>query len=138
MLAILDTIFDQCAVNLIPCRIQHTGPTKITKRYWTPSPISPQETAAYFRGRRLKGTIVKLPDTMQGIILRKSDKTILEPRTAIAEESNEVEQRTPVVEKISTFASMTFYGHDMSPTDDNMINSITEWLDLAEAIHTGQ
>lgn len=28
---------DTCTVNILPCRIHHDGPTKVTKRYWSPS-----------------------------------------------------------------------------------------------------
>ncbi|EHY59344.1 hypothetical protein ABEF95_015458 [Exophiala dermatitidis] len=27
---------DSCTVNVLPCRIHHDGPTKVTKRYWCP------------------------------------------------------------------------------------------------------
>jgi len=30
------TLPDKCSVNVLPCRIHHDGPTKVTKRYWAP------------------------------------------------------------------------------------------------------
>jgi hypothetical protein len=27
---------DDCSAHILPCRIQYDGPTKVTKRYWSP------------------------------------------------------------------------------------------------------
>ncbi|KAF8545393.1 hypothetical protein BDD12DRAFT_811615, partial [Trichophaea hybrida] len=51
------------SVNLLPCRINYTGPTNATKNHWSPSPSS---STAYFRGRRLVGKDVELPKGYTG------------------------------------------------------------------------
>lgn len=28
---------DECTLNILPCKINHTGSTKVTKRFWRPS-----------------------------------------------------------------------------------------------------
>jgi hypothetical protein len=80
---------DKCSPNVLPCRISYTGPSKVTKRFWSPSLekgrlntprikssfIHPradsaldQTKTAYFRGRKLRGRIVKVPEGYEGML----------------------------------------------------------------------
>lgn len=60
-----------CAVNVLPCRIQHNGPVNATTRHWTPDVGSDgnQNTVAtaYFRGRKLTGKVLDLPEGYRGM-----------------------------------------------------------------------
>jgi ribonuclease H2 subunit C len=38
-----------CTLNILPCRIHHTGPTKVTKRYWAPLDGKGQQTKRSLR-----------------------------------------------------------------------------------------
>lgn len=73
---------DACTVNILPCRVHHNGPAKVTKRYWDPVaekgtksklPLGSLLTCidgskvAYFRGRKLKGTSVRIPEGYKGM-----------------------------------------------------------------------
>jgi hypothetical protein len=59
-----------CAVNVLPCRIQHNGPVNATTRHWTPQASSDgKSNTAYFRGRKLNGTVVDLPDGYTGMLI---------------------------------------------------------------------
>lgn len=82
---------DKCALNVLPCRIQHNGPSKVTKRHWDPTTEKGRQLAgeaaaatrtdqsidgsktSYFRGRKLKGTTVALPSGYEGITLQIDD-----------------------------------------------------------------
>jgi ribonuclease H2 subunit C len=56
-----------CAVNVLPCRIQHNGPVNATTRHWTPEVSADgKSNTAYFRGRKLNGKVVNLPDGYRG------------------------------------------------------------------------
>ncbi|RMY67804.1 hypothetical protein D0862_15046 [Hortaea werneckii] len=72
--------------NLLPCSIHHSGPIKISKRYWSPTTTTPitNPTAlpdddgtknslqtAHFRGRKLQGRKIRLPKGYIGRILQK-------------------------------------------------------------------
>ncbi|GAB1736711.1 hypothetical protein NU219Hw_g8328t1 [Hortaea werneckii] len=73
--------------NILPCSIHHSGPIKISKRYWSPTtttPITTHPTAhpdnngtknslqtAHFRGRKLQGRKLRLPKGYLGRILQK-------------------------------------------------------------------
>jgi Ribonuclease H2 non-catalytic subunit (Ylr154p-like) len=80
---------DKCSPNVLPCRISYTGPSKVTKRFWSPSlekgtlhtprvkssfvhPCADsaldQTRTAYFRGRRLRGRVVKVPEGYEGTL----------------------------------------------------------------------
>jgi len=57
-----------CAVNILPCRIQHNGPVNASTRHWTPEVSDDgKSNTAYFRGRKLNGTVVELPDGYEGM-----------------------------------------------------------------------
>ncbi|KAF7845659.1 hypothetical protein BT93_L1371 [Corymbia citriodora subsp. variegata] len=129
---------ERCSISFLPCKIQKTGAAKISKRYWKPR-VQPDSTkTVYFRGRRLRGRVVKLPESMDGNILKLSDKTMQDTvsNDVLDQADHEDPEPVAVVEKLSIFNELTFYGHDILPaTEDSMITGLTEWLDLAEAIH---
>jgi len=129
---------DTTSINILPCRINHDGPTKVTKRYWQPRTEADNTRTAHFRGRRLRGRVVKVPGQYQGLVLKASDRTIIEP-VLPAEDDDEPELREPVkvVEEVSTFNEMTIWGHDQIPaSDDPLIKGVEEWISFAEAIHS--
>ncbi len=82
---------DTCTTNILPCRIHHDGPAKVTKRYWSPqaekgtlegvNDISSTQywgradqsngstdgtKSSHFRGRKLRGRVMKLPAGYEG------------------------------------------------------------------------
>lgn len=62
-----------CAVNVLPCRIQHNGPVHASTRHWTPEITSDgnqnSTATAYFRGRKLNGRVLDLPEGYRGMYL---------------------------------------------------------------------
>jgi ribonuclease H2 subunit C len=64
-----ETNTPSCAVNVLPCRIQHNGPVNASTRHWTPQESSDgKSNTAYFRGRKLNGRVVELPDGHVGML----------------------------------------------------------------------
>ena len=57
----------RCSANLLPCRIHHDGPVDAHHRYWKSETSVDGTKTAYFRGRKLQGLSVKVPDGYQGI-----------------------------------------------------------------------
>ena len=55
-----------CTPNILPCKIHHNGPVNASSRHWDPKTSHNGKEEAYFRGRRLQGHTVKLPDGYQG------------------------------------------------------------------------
>ncbi|MCJ1477692.1 hypothetical protein MMC13_006365 [Lambiella insularis] len=52
--------------NVLPCRINHTGPVNASRRYWNIEQDDKDRKVAYFRGRKLFGREVKLDDNYKG------------------------------------------------------------------------
>lgn len=126
--------------DILPCRINHTGTTKITKRYWQPKVDGDGNKTVYFRGRRLRGRTVRIPEQYQGLILKSSDKVITQVPTVFEDGDEDEEPELPetvkVVEQIGTIENMTIWGHDqVPPSDDVLVKGVEEWIALAEAIH---
>ncbi|KAA8571359.1 hypothetical protein EYC84_000677 [Monilinia fructicola] len=114
--------------NLMPCRINHTAPIKVDKRYWDPKVIrnrrGKEELVAYFRGRRLIGRKVKVPEGWRGVVLRVGEEIM--PRASRAEERRgedagmdvdgdedemeEEEMETKIVDEEATFDDLTVWG----------------------------
>lgn len=129
---------DSCIVNILPCRINHDGRMKITKRHWITSAESDGTRTAHFRGRRLRGRVIRLPDQYQAFILNATDKTIVEPPPLVDDEDEEPEIPEPVriVEQVSKVEEMIIWGHDQVPAPDSiLVRSVDEWVAFAEAIH---
>lgn len=144
MLAIREASDDKTSVNILPCRIDHNGPAKVTKRYWRPETEKDGTKTAYFRGRRLRGKSLKVPQGYKGLILKSTEKTLVEavPVQIVEEEADddESEEELPepvkIIEKVSSFEEMTIWGHDHVPSaEDDFIKGVEEWIAFAEAIH---
>ena len=61
-----------CHPHLLPCRIHHDGPVEAGDRYWRPEKSDDGKQTAYFRGRRLQGRTLTVPDGYKGMAARRS------------------------------------------------------------------
>ena len=78
MLAIHSTNADkQVTPNVLPCAIKHNGPVSAAERYWNPSTEQDGTTTAFFRGRKLRGKRIALPEGYEGAVLQKTDKKVI-------------------------------------------------------------
>ena len=57
----------KCSPNVLPCRINHDGPVNAAKRYWDPTTEADGTKTAYFRGRKLRGKTIQLPEGYRGL-----------------------------------------------------------------------
>ncbi|OQU99090.1 hypothetical protein CLAIMM_04777 [Cladophialophora immunda] len=143
---------DKCVANILPCRIHHNGPTKVTKRYWSPQVERDGTATSYFRGRRLRGKPLKVPLGYQGVVAKTTDRflpqpcrtqlgptyTVVDEDIEIVDDADEDEPPEPVkvLEELSTFEDVIVWGHDAVPTNEDIfVKGIEEWIAFAEAIH---
>ncbi|KAF7948041.1 hypothetical protein EAE96_009109 [Botrytis aclada] len=136
--------------NLIPCRINHTAPIKIEKRYWDPkitkNPRGKEELVSYFRGRRLIGRKVKVPEGWRGVVLKVGEEIM--PRESTAEDERredeededemaEKEIETKIVDEEGTFDDLTVWGHEclVDASGDMVVRGMEEWMAWTSAIH---
>ncbi|KAI8172472.1 hypothetical protein K4K48_013229 [Colletotrichum sp. SAR 10_66] len=135
-----DSSKSKAVANLLPCRIHHDGPIgEVDSSFWNPTKTDDGKNVAYFRGRKLHGTTVKLPEKYRGVVMEKSDK--IENRQSEVEE--EVEEEEPLVEVgamdvKAEFDEMVIWGHEASAeaASDPYVRSIEEWLTVADQIHS--
>ncbi|KAL8950645.1 MAG: hypothetical protein Q9222_003329 [Ikaeria aurantiellina] len=130
--------------NLLPCRIHHDGPIKVHPRYWNPQPDENGTPEAYFRGRKLKGREVKLPEGYKGVAVRDGVKLDDErredelKRTKVEDDDDEDEEEEglKVMDQVAEFGEYMVWGHEsVVDGDDGFIKGVEEWIRFAEMMH---
>lgn len=96
---------------------------------------------AYFRGRKLHGQSVKVPQGYRGIIVEKQEA--VKPQTARHDEPETVdldaeEDDVPLgaLKKRSDFDDMIVWGHESNAeaSSDPYVRGVDEWVALAEQV----
>ncbi|KAL4786777.1 ribonuclease H2 non-catalytic subunit-domain-containing protein [Aspergillus varians] len=129
-----------CTPNILPCRIHHDGPVKSLNRYWSPTVDEKDKNlqTSYFRGRKLRGRRVQIPEGYEGVVAAHTDREI--PTAASSESVNEEGERdepVKILEKQATFSDYVVWGHETIPAaDDSFVKGVEEWVKFAEAMHT--
>ncbi|CAI7591737.1 hypothetical protein PCG10_005795 [Penicillium crustosum] len=131
----------KCTPNIIPCRIHHDGPIDSLNRYWTVKDEKDNTQTVHFRGRKLRGRRVALPDGYQGVVATSTDRVLPTTQRADSDgaEDAETEPEEPVkiMEMQSTFDEFVVWGHEALPAaDDTFVKGVEEWLQFADAMHT--
>ena len=94
-------------------------------------------STAFFRGRKLQGTTVKLPEGYRGVVAVTSAAE--EPSTRPDEvEVVDLEAETPqgTLQTQATFDEMVVWGHEsaVDAAADPYLRGAEEWLGLAEKV----
>lgn len=144
MLAINSTRSDKTVTpNILPCAIKHNGPVSAEERYWNPSTEQDGSTTSFFRGRKLRGKKVVLPEGYEGVVLQKTDKKVIaKPSIPIpgAEDGAEdgtapKEIDTLFMDQHATFEEIMVWDHEAVPEGaDVYVKGIEEWIGFAEAV----
>ena len=149
--------------NILPCRINHSGPISITSTHWNPTTTTSTSTTststkqptptAYFRGRKLLGRRLRVPEHYTGYLLQKTDNLIPQKATSkphgyiASDELNGVdgmladdelgETKVKAMECVAGFDDVIVWGHDQVPgEDDEYGRGMEEWMAFAEAVST--
>jgi len=123
--------------NILPCTIKHNGPISAAQRYWNPTLEADGTSTAYFRGRKLQGRKIALPEGYQGAVLQKTEKQVGAP--ALPDEDGMVEDavqvETNIMEQQGSFEEIMVWGHEAVPADDDVyVKGMQEWIGFAEAV----
>ncbi|THY69733.1 hypothetical protein D6C93_10544 [Aureobasidium pullulans] len=110
------------------------------------APSDGQTNTAYFRGRKLNGKTVNLPEGYRGAILQKTN-TILPPTitpstsTSLEDEedassSSSSTPETKILQEVATFDKIVVWGHEVQPDgqEDVYVRGVSEWIGLATAV----
>ncbi|KAF2162738.1 hypothetical protein M409DRAFT_26975 [Zasmidium cellare ATCC 36951] len=129
----------QITPNILPAKIHHNGPIPTPKRYWNPQPqsTSPNEQEVYFRGRKLLGQKIPLPEKYEGVVLQKTDKTLpVQKKDEDGDGEDEEDVEVKIMEQNGKFSEIVVLGHEVVPgEEDDYQKGIEEWVGFAEAIH---
>ncbi|KAL8779516.1 MAG: hypothetical protein Q9194_001415 [Teloschistes cf. exilis] len=135
--------------NLLPCQIHYDGPVNASKRYWDPQRIKDCNPEVYFRGRKLEGRGVKLPEGYKGVVVKDTGKQVgsLEQKGNVErtsrrekesgdEDEEDEEESVGVMEEVGDFEEVVVWGHErIVGSDDEVVKGVEEWISLAETIH---
>lgn len=107
------------------------------------------EAIAYFRGRKLKGKEVRVPDGYRGVVVRRKgaeggDRKV-EDRWRKGEygnddqgeeqEEEEEEEEVAILEELATFEEVVVWDHEKTvEADDEVVKGLEEWARFAEAV----
>ncbi|OAY71492.1 ribonuclease H2 subunit C [Ananas comosus] len=120
-------------VHLLPCSIKHNGPCAIS-HYFKPRTtdvevdgLSVEE--AFFRGRKLLGATVPIPDGYRGYILER--KKLGKGKDAEGSTDGDFSSWASRAE----FRSVTYWDHDILPSTDDPLLRCFHWFPVANALH---
>ncbi|KAL2137223.1 hypothetical protein VTI74DRAFT_6434 [Chaetomium olivicolor] len=125
--------------HLLPCRVHHNGSVEPVQCFWEPKANDDGTSTAYFRGRKLQGKTVKLPEGYRGVVALVSGP---KGPTRHPEDSQvvdlEAETSQGSLHSQAEFDDMVLWGHEAAPdpSADPYSKGVEEWITLAERIHS--
>ncbi|KAM0548512.1 hypothetical protein ACHAPJ_009835 [Fusarium lateritium] len=125
--------------NVLPCRIHHDGSIDPVSAYWTPTTADDGSKLAYFRGRKLQGKVVKLPEQCRGVVVERTPEK--DPKIATeepVEDADAEQEQTGSMQITAEFDEMIVWGHETvaDASADPYVRSMEEWLQVADRIHS--
>lgn len=152
-----DPSCDKATPNVLPCRIQHDGPVSQVNSYWKPSQepgiydsamvaetftncVTDGKRVVYFRGRKLHGRALRLPEGYRGAVVDKTEPPKpQEPRPDEPEVVDlEAEDEMPLgaLETKAEFDEIVIWGHESvaDTNSDPYVRGVDEWIKLAEKV----
>ncbi|KAJ7969286.1 Ribonuclease H2 subunit C like [Quillaja saponaria] len=119
-------------VHQLPSSIKFDGPSSVSQ-YFKPKPAGIETEGlmveeAYFRGRKLQGTTVSLPEGYCGFVLGKKSngKRI---------SSDMSEENSNCWKVNATFENIMYWNHDSLPSQNDAFLRSLHWLTVAKALH---
>ncbi|KAJ3020959.1 Ribonuclease H2 subunit C [Thoreauomyces humboldtii] len=118
------------SLHLLPCKIHHTGPARVSSFFVPSSSSSCEDNAkltASFRGRGLQGVKVSVPDGYEGVIYRESGMH------KVSEEGGEASSLRSM-RREGKFDGFVAWGHDEVPGVGGGHDGVglVAWLEIAD------
>lgn len=143
--------------NILPCRIHHNGPIAPVADYWNPTSadgidlpsrllppsvlandlLADKSKVSYFRGRKLQGKSIKLPEQCRGVVMeRTTDETPPAETVDPIEDGDDASERVGTMKVTGEFDEVVVWGHEVlgDAAGDPYIRSMEEWLHVAERV----
>ncbi|CAN6639627.1 hypothetical protein TRVA0_017S02256 [Trichomonascus vanleenenianus] len=117
--------------HVLPCKIHHNGPASVDKYF------DPENGEVYFRGRRLLSESYALPEGYKGLVFKEvPNRPSFDQREEDEEDEEEGLVDVQTLKAIEEFKTITVWGHEQKPSNDDPWMSINEWISLSTLIHT--
>lgn len=153
-----DATLSQLPPCILPCHVKYSGPAPVADFFKIETTATNDHCEAYFRGRKLVGTTVNVPDQYTAVVYGSSREAITRTARQPACHSTRVptsgdvdrerlatgeEQEQDEVEEVTQWDlkhksnRMIVFG-DSAPLNtekDAVIKGLTEWIQLANIIH---
>ncbi|KAI0131813.1 ribonuclease H2 non-catalytic subunit-domain-containing protein [Xylariales sp. AK1849] len=130
-------------LHLLPCRIHHDGDIDTTESYWDPAENQDNMKTAYFRGRKLHGKTISLPEGYYGSVVEKGETRREVPAQDELDDDVEVQEMPEAIEVAplngkAHFDDIVVWGHESTAdaSADPYVRSIEEWISFADQIHS--
>lgn len=100
------------------------------------------KSEAYFRGRKLIGQEIKVPEGYRGVMVKDAGKESKAAQDAGKQEARadddpveEEEEELDVLQEIGSFDEIILWGHEsIAESDDAFVKGMGEWIRFAEAV----
>jgi len=132
-------------IHLLPCHVKHTGSANATKHWIMNAGEVDGTKVAHFRGRKLVGKGVSLPEGYSGHVLTVTDEVptgAIEKskrnRSVVEEEDGEEGKgEVKIFKGLANFSDVVVWGHDIAPEEgrEYVVKGMDEWIGLASKIH---
>ena len=153
-----------CTPNILPCRIHHDAPVDASTRYWAPetakgqsefqlllhadqtpiqSFIIDEKPEVYFRGRKLRGRELQVPQGYRGVIVKEAGNEMTGFQTLEqgglendeGEQREEEQEEITMLNEISAFDKLLIWSHEsIVEGNDAFVKGLSEWIGFAEAV----
>ncbi|KAI5289609.1 hypothetical protein KEM52_000727 [Ascosphaera acerosa] len=136
----------QMLPNVLPCRVHHDGPVDISKRFWRPETTdgNGDEATVHFRGRRLMGRKVVLPEGYEGVVATRVARVAdgerderdeqYDANAQLSQAEQEFEQ-ADALRVEGTFSELMLWNHEgLAKSDDPYVKGVEEWVAFAERV----
>lgn len=114
--------------HLLPCKI-HATDTQDTHDLFE----SYQRTrdndifVSSFRGRLLEGKRISIPPGYKGIVFSEAESR---------DEDGDFQRKERDLHYAGEFSEFTYWNYDKTPSQDDPIIGVLDWLDIAESLHS--
>lgn len=116
-------------VHLLPCTVETTGPCPVGRYFETliTDGDLPGSLQTYFRGRKLVGAQLQLPESYSGAVVRRE----------VAQPAGDEEAGVAgmVWHATAAFESFCYWNHDAAPHPTDGVQRALQWIALAEEMH---
>ncbi|KAL8229396.1 hypothetical protein R6Q57_014296 [Mikania cordata] len=118
-------------IHQLPCCIKYNGPSPVSQ-YFKPKSTGIEVDGlnvkeAHFRGRKLQGTTVSLPDGYSGFVIGR--------KTCVKRKASDTNGGMTAWQANAKFQNITIWNHDNLPSKEDAFLRAFHWFDVAKALH---